>query len=153
MPSDIDTQTIYFLPKIHKDPLKLRPLISCTKGLITYTASAYLDRLLPPQMRRVKSYLRNPGVLVKGLSTLRVSPDAYLETLDIESLYTNITHDEAILLFLRRFRQHPQKVFLINLLKYVLNNNVFHFDEQVFTQLCGIAMGTKLAPAVATICG
>ena len=40
---------------------------------------------------------------------------------------------------------------MLDLLKYVLKNNVFQFDEYVFTQLCGIAMGAKLAPALATI--
>ena len=44
LPLGIDTQTIYFLPKIHKNPVKVRPIVSCTNGP-TYTASAYLDRL------------------------------------------------------------------------------------------------------------
>ena len=39
----IDTQTIYFMPKVHKDPLKLRPIVSCTNGP-THTASAYVDK-------------------------------------------------------------------------------------------------------------
>ena len=148
--SNVDTQTIYFLPKVHKDPVKLRPIVSCTGGP-TSTASAYLDRLLQPHMKKVKSYLSNSIELVRMLQTLRVPPHAYLVTLDIESLYTNISHEEAIASFLKRFKDAPQKVFLLDLLKYVLKNNVFQFDGHVFTQLCGIAMGTKLAPALATI--
>ena len=53
--------------------------------------------------------------------------------------------------FLRKFKTHPKKIFLLDLLKYVLKNNVFQFDNLTFTQLCGIAMGTNLAPALATI--
>ena len=49
------------------------------------------------------------------------------------------------------FEKHPQKVFLLDLLKYVLKNNIFKFDNLLFTQTHGIAMGTKLAPALATI--
>ena len=37
--------------------------------------------------------------------------------------------------FLNRFKQNPKKVFLLNLLKYVLKNNVFKFNDHVFTQL------------------
>ena len=37
------------------------------------------------------------------------------------------------------------------LMKYVLKNNVFQFDEYVLTQLCCVAMGKKLALALATI--
>ena len=149
-PSEVNTQTIYFLPKVHKDPVKPRPIVSCTGGP-TSNASAYLDRLLQPHMKRVKSYLSNSTELVRMLRKLKVPPNAYLVTLDIESLYTNITHEEAIASFLRRFGRDPQKVFLLDLLKFVLKNNVFQFDGHVFTQICGIAMGTKLAPALATI--
>ena len=41
--------------------------------------------------------------------------------------------------------------FLLDLLKYVLKNNVFEFGEHHFTQLHAIAMDTKIAPALATI--
>ena len=102
-------------------------------------------------MRNVKSYLRNSMDLVRTLRTLKVRPNAYLITLDIESLYTNISHEEAVMSFLKIHRKHPQKIFLLDLLKYVLKNNVFKFGEHHFTQLHGIAMGTKLAPALATI--
>ena len=33
----------------------------------------------------------------------------------------------------------------------MLRNNVFQFGEHIYTQLCGIAMGTKLVPALAAI--
>ena len=42
-------------------------------------------------------------------------------------------------------------VFLLDLLKFVLTNNVFEIDGHFFTQKFGIAMGTKLAPALATV--
>ena len=37
------------------------------------------------------------------------------------------------------------------LLRYVLFNNIFTFDGEIFRQICGLAMGTKLAPALATL--
>ena len=150
LPEGIDTQTIYFLPKIHKRPVKLRPIVSCTNGP-TYTASAFLDKLLQPHMRKVKSFLKNSTELIHILRTLKVPPQAYLITLDVESLYTNISHEEAIKSLLKRFECDPQKVLVLDLLKYVLKNNVFKFGDQVFAQLHGVAMGTKLAPALATI--
>ena len=36
-------------------------------------------------------------------------------------------------------------------LEFVLNNNVFVFNGQHYTQKFGVAMGTKLAPALATL--
>ena len=78
-------------------------------------------------------------------------PQSYLVALDIESLYTNIRHEEAVASFKKIFEGHPQYTFLLSLLRYVLENNVFQFNDELFSQLCGIAMGTKLAPALATI--
>ena len=105
-------QTIYFMPKVHKDPLKLRPIVSCTNGP-TYTASAYVDQLLEPLMRSVKSYLNNSMQLIHILRTLKVPPNAYLITLDIESLCTNISHEEAITAFLKnRNTTHIRNLYL-----------------------------------------
>ena len=85
------------------------------------------------------------------METLKVPAHAYLIKLDIESLYTNISHKEIIVSALKRLEGDPQKVFLLDLLKNVLKNNVFKFGEHVCTQLHGIAMGTKLALVLATI--
>ena len=58
-------------------------------------------------------------------------------SLDIEFLYTNISHRLASETFSRRISTHPKFVLLLDLLKFVLTNNVFQ--------------GTLLAPALATI--
>ena len=100
-------------------------------------------------MLKVKSFLKNSTELIHILLTLKVPPQAYLITLDVESLYTNISHEEAIKSLLKRFECDPQKVLALDLLKYVLKNNVFKFGD--FAQLHGVTMGTKLAPALATI--
>lgn len=94
----VDTQRMYFLPKVHKNPLKLRPIVACTNGP-TQQASAFLDRLLQPYMKKVKSYIKNSTDLIYILQSLTVPTQAYLITLDIESLYTNISHEEAIVSF------------------------------------------------------
>ena len=150
LPEDTSTQTMYFLPKIHKYPMKVRPILSCTNGP-TCKASAFLDKFLQPHMKSTKSYLKNSTQLVNILSNKRIPANSYLITLDIESLYTNISHDQAIITFLKIFKNHPQLVFLLDLLKFVLKNNIFEFDNLTFTQTCGLAMGTKLTPALATI--
>ena len=103
---------MYFLPEIHKSPLKLRPIVSCTGGP-TCKASAFLDRLLQPHMKGTESYLNNSTQLVNILRNKRIPIHSYLITLDIESLYTNISHDQAIITFLKIFKGHPQLVFLL----------------------------------------
>ena len=40
---------------------------------------------------------------------------------------------------------------LLDILSYFLKNNVFSFNGEFFKQKYGVAMGTKLAPALVTI--
>lgn len=114
-------------------------------------ASGDLDSLLQPHIRRVDSFTKNSTEIVNTLEDMTLSRNTLLCMLDIDSLYTNTTREQAILAFTHRFNSHPKFVFLIDLLKFVLKNNVFCFDRRAFTQKCGIAIGTKLAPALATI--
>ena len=66
---EIETQTTYFIPKTHKDPIKLRPIVSCTGGPTT-TVSAFLDRLLQRHIKATRTYLRNLTELVRNLQNL-----------------------------------------------------------------------------------
>ena len=72
-----------------------------------------------------------------------------LVTMDIESLCTNISDEQAIISLFKKFKKHPLKIIFLYVLKYLLKNNAFQFDGFTFTQTCGMAMGTKLAPDLA----
>ena len=119
LPNRVETQTMYFLPKLHKDPLKIRPIVSATDGP-TENASAFLDRLLQLYMKLAESYITNANDLVLILQNQKLRRGSYLVSLDIKSLHTNITHEEAIMTLLRKLKSHLLKVLLLHLLKYVL---------------------------------
>ena len=93
---DVRSQGMYFLPKLHKNSLKLRPIVSATGGP-TKKASKYIDKLLQPYMKPVETYLKNSQALLETLSTLRIPKHSLLVTLDIESLYTNISKSMVVL--------------------------------------------------------
>ena len=150
LPQGTAVQTMYFLPNVHKTPTKLRPIVLCLGGP-TERASRYLDALLQPHAKRVESYIENSTEVVNHLRDLILPSDASLASLDIDSLYMNVSHELAIETFSRRFCSHPKFVFLLHLLKFVLTNNIFMFDGHYFRQTCGLAMGTSLAPTLATI--
>ena len=103
---DYQLSTIYFLPKIHKHPLKLRPIVASFKS-ITTNKSRYIDKLLQPHMKQIRSYCKNATHVVHILKNMKVPPTSYLASLDIESLYTNISFDMAIEVFLKIFLGTP----------------------------------------------
>ena len=154
-PPELRSQFVYFLPKLHKSPLKMRPIVACCSGP-TETASAYVDRFLQPMMKMGRSFIANTTDLINKLSLLTLPPDCLLVTLDVSSLYTNISHQDALDAVSTAFSDYnaphlpPLDIFK-QLVNFVLKNNVFNFNGETFHQLHGVAMGTKLAPALANI--
>jgi hypothetical protein len=69
--------------------------------------------------------------------------------LDVTALYTNLPHEEGIQA-MRNFltpKLSPTKANMIaELTKLVLTGNIFEFNEQLFIQMSGTAMGTRMAP-------
>ena len=94
---------------VHKNPHKVRPLVFCTNGP-TQNVSAFLDKLLQPQMEKVTSHFKNSADLINILASLPVPTNTRLITLNIKSLYmyTNISQ-EVIIFSLRKIKHHPEK--------------------------------------------
>ena len=77
---------------------------------------------------------------------------------DVVSLYTSIPHELGLTaidywidarsdLIPERF----SKSFILEAVKFVLENNNFLFDNKMFRQISGTAMGTKFAPPYACL--
>ncbi len=152
------TQQLYFLKKIHKNPIAVRPIVSGCGGP-TEKISQFLDYHLQPQVPKIKSYTRDSGHLINQLETMTISPDAILATIDVKALYLNIPHEEGIKAVLNHmYYKNPNSDdipippnTMSDLLKIVLTKNYFQFTDAMFHQIQGTAMGTKMAPAYANI--
>ena len=142
----------YGLPKIHKffkDFPPLRPIVSgfnsCTARL-----SEYLDTFLKYQATKSKSYIRDTKDFLVKLDNLKELPsNSILVTMDISSLYTNIDHEEGSHacfehLERRKHKKVPSSV-LKKLIHLVLSSNVFRFNNRLYKQIKGTAMGTPMA--------
>ena len=76
-------------------------------------------------------------------------------TIDVNSLYTNITHTDdinACRSFLNRHTTDPAQInnFPI-LIEFTLTHSQFKFNNDHYLQIKGTAMGTKMIPAYANI--
>ena len=85
----------------------------------------------------------------------QISDSDILVTIDVTALYTNINQSEGIqnmksALDTRQDKTIPSD-FLIQLLNLVLKGNIFEFNNNLYLQLIGTAMGSALAPSYATI--
>ena len=174
---DCKTSTFYGLPKIHKsklikekclqssstyieilDPedLTFRPIVAgpCCE---THRLSNLIDILLKPFIKEVQSYIRDDIDFLNYIPE-NVNKNTLLVSFDVTNLYSNISHNlglEAINYWLDK---HPQlihrrfnKTFILEAIKVILENNNFTFNEKMYTQVKGTAMGTKFAPTYATL--
>ena len=172
-----ETSNFYGLPKIHKSKvietaihsqntevvevrepcdLKVRPIVggpNCPTRRLSY----FLDTLLQPYLKHVKSYIRD-SVDFLNKCPREVDPDTEIVTFDVTSLYTSIPHEyglKALGYFLTTFKEerNPRfnNQFILDAADFILKNNSLTFDSMFFLQLKGTAMGTVFAPTYANL--
>ena len=163
-PANPGTQQIvpYFqgLPKIHKSPISIRPIIP-SKTWITTCASIYLHDILSPILNHYQWVLRNSMDCINLLSEYPiVNSNCLLVAADVESLYTNIDIDEGIsrVVALLKSKYCPTNFgkeyevnIIRNLLEVILTENYFQFENTWYHQKKGTAMGTNVAPTYANL--
>lgn len=147
---------LYLLPKLHK-PLgphgpKGRPIVSCI-GYCTSPASKFIDHHLRAVLSSLEdsTILKDTAMLTSVLSKSDFRNDAMLATADVESLYTNMNWEDTVSAIntLLLEAKHKLHYLLIDLLKFVLENNYFTFNDNLYLQEYGMAMGTPMAVNVA----
>ncbi|CAJ0954764.1 unnamed protein product [Ranitomeya imitator] len=70
----------------------------------------------------------------------------------MESLYSNIPHQDglnACKFFLENTGTDAD--FVVKLIKFILTRNYFEFDNKIYLQETGTAMGRKMAPQYANL--
>jgi len=155
------TRNFYMLPKIHKNTWSIpniqpkgRPIVNC-KHTETYQIAIFIDYFLQPLVSKSKSYIKDSFNFIAILNNINVEDTDILVSIDITSLYTNITMEGAIESIKLIFSRYPDKrrpdTVIINLLKIILYNNDFTFNDLNYIQKQGVAMGQRFAPSVANL--
>lgn len=159
----IRPRRFYLLPKIHKDPDKWsvphlippgRPIVSdCDSE--SYKTAEFVDYFLTPISNKHKSYVKDTYDFIDKIKQAVIPSTAYLFTMDIESLYTNIETETGLQAVKALFHKHPDRKRpekeILQLLEINLTRNDFEFNSEFFLQIKGTAMGKKFAPAYANI--
>jgi hypothetical protein len=170
----------YILPKIHKTPIFGRPIVGAHSAPTT-KISKWVDSQLKRLLYVIPTYVKGSLEVLQRIQEFKIEPrkkrrllpDPSLDALpdglclfaaDVASLYPSIPQDrgvKAVREFLRlhaqgspdpKYRIEEKRVNIVTgLLELVLTNNYFTFEDEVFHQLTGTAMGTNLAPSFATI--
>jgi hypothetical protein len=148
----------YAIPKVHKKPLKTRPVVSCVNS---YNAvySKWLDYKLSALLPFTPSYLKNSTDLLNLLKTLPPLPEgAKIFTADAVSMYTNIDTNTALIAINNMLQKEKFSIpsnfptqLILKTLHIIMKENIFQFDDTFWLQKDGTAMGTPVAVMYSTI--
>jgi hypothetical protein len=143
----------YGLPKVHKNPISLRPVVSCINSFSS-VFSTWLDFKMKDLLPHIRSYTKNSFSILEELKNLTLPPGALLFTADATAMYTNITTSVGVanvkqLIELHLADNYP-KDLILNILTLIMDNNIFAFGDTFWLQKSGTAMGTPVACAYAT---
>ena len=146
----------YTLTKIHKKTPVGRPIVSGSIGP-TERISSFVDSLLQPIAIKQESYIKDTTDFINFIENTQIPDNVILATVDVSSLYTNIPQEEGIEIVCRYYEDHYEQKLPIptndirELMRLILKENSFKFNEKHFVQTHGIAMGTKMAVAFSVI--
>ena len=151
----------YGLPKDHKKGIPLRPIVSnCSSP--TEKPSYIVERILTQLLKFVPTHLQSSTHFLKNLANKYpsgVPANAFMFTMDVSSLYTNIPINDAIPVISDMVLRHISEIDTFgltvkeidNLLTLCLQNSFFRLDGDYFLQNSGVAMGNKMGPPVAIL--
>ena len=159
MTSGARTPQFYVLPKIHKEhngtfPIGNpgRPIVSACNSR-TENISGFIDEILQPHVKNLDSYVKYTADFLRRLQNVPcVSKKAFLVTLDVTSLYSNIPHKDGIKACEHFLNSKPNSSgisteSLCELISTVLTKNHFQFNGDNYPQTMGCAIGTKMEPS------
>ena len=86
------TSQFYFLKKILKNPMGIRPIVSSLNS-VTENISSFVDNWLQLLVKQLPSFLKQTKEFVDLITTIQIPLNS---TLVRSSLYTNIPHKDGI---------------------------------------------------------
>lgn len=157
--SDPKPAPFYILPKVHKTPVSSRPIAADHS-----TLCSNLSKLLSDTFNSITQYpwiIRNSKQITDWLDSNVIGSSHLICTADVEALYPNMhsLHIRAMNIVIKTFLKNGfdadgnllSSDFLIKAFHTVLNNHFIIYNEQIYQQISGTAMGTAMAPPYANL--
>lgn len=135
--------------------LQADPSFRAERGL-TEKLSQMVDLYLTPHVYGLTLFIKDTIQFLGMIENLHIPPEEWLITIDIEMLYAGILHYQGIFavsqfLKIREQGQLSMSQFILDALEFIFCNNVFTFDEKIFLQIEGVAIGTPCALSYANL--
>ncbi|XP_071439012.1 uncharacterized protein [Hetaerina americana] len=148
-PSAAKPPHLYGLPKVHKEGVPLRPIVSNIDAP-TYKLAQYIARSLQPFAGRTDSSVKNSTEFIHTIKNIEVKEQDVLVSFDVISLFTNTPINDSMQLIKELTSEGLPKDFP-DLTEFCLKKSYFLWNDKCFQQKEGAAMGSPLSPVVVDI--
>ena len=158
-PTGAQRPKLYGLPKTHKPNCPLRPILSMV-GTSQHKIAKYLVSILQPVLDKYSRYtIKDSFSFVEMLNNIPSTSinNVHMCSFDIKSLFTNVPLTEVINICISQLYHSeitppgiPEMV-CHELLKMSTVNVQFSFNNEMYMQVDGVAMGSPLGPVLANI--
>lgn len=131
----------YGLPKIHKNNVPLRIIISSINSPL-HSFATYLHKILFDSLPKPNNHITNSYELVNKLKNFYIDDHVDLISLDVASLFTNVPYNlisggiAKRWHFLEPNTSIPYNEFLIAL-RLILDSTFFRFNNVIYKQIFG----------------
>ena len=146
---------MYGAPKVHKKNIPLRPVLS-TIGTPNYKLSKYLVNLLTPFTGN--SYTIKDSFTFASEINKFPNKNYTTASFDIKSLFTNIPVSETMDIIINQIFVNDSTIYegfdrkhFRRLLEICMRDNLFLFDDQLYTQKDSAPMGGCAPPTIADL--
>ena len=142
---------MYGLPKTHKEGTPLRPILH---RFVSSLPGKWLAGLLQPVFERFSSHcISDSFTSAKTMQNLDIDPNVFMCSFDVSSVFTNVALYETIKICLDALFDDSdlqplisREVF-VELMKSATSSVEFSFNNAMYKQTDGVAMGSPLGPA------
>jgi hypothetical protein len=144
------------IPKVHKTPWSLRPIVP-SHSWVTSCLSQVVDHLCRPILDKLPWVVDSSKQVINNLEAIGTDfEDVWICTGDVVAFYTNIDSEECAHKVASAYEYYFPKSrirgqTLAQMIKFIMDHNYFSFQDQVWKQQGGLAMGTSCAPVLANI--
>ena len=158
--SDGRAPRLYGLPKIHKQGIPLRPIVSFVE-LPIHNLSKEIACISSHLVGRGERHIKNSYDFVEFLNTIKVVDNESMVSFDVVSLFTKILVDLAMEIARKRLESYPSEDLpeitnwsveeICTGLRICLQATYLKFRNKFFRQIHGTAMGSPVSVVVTNL--
>lgn len=149
--------TFYCIPKIHKTPWAVRPILPC-HSLMQAPTAKFMSKMLKPIIAEQRTLIQGTKDLAIKFSSIKWPySKKWICTGNIVAWYPNVPLKEAIPIvdsYVAEYYERnpsPESFVVREALHWINNDLMFEFQGQFYHQKDGLAMGLACSPDIANL--